>query len=128
MTKVASRQSGRSSISFGSAPLRSEGTLKITREEARRIADLAHLEFDDASLDRLAADMTTVLGYVEGLSLEAGSSLPVDNGGLKPTSTQKPTSTPMRDDEVRASLDRDVVASNAPAWSDGFFVVPKVIG
>ena len=38
-----------------------------------------------------------------------------------------PHSTPMRDDVVKASLERDVVAKNAPSFDDGFFVVPKVI-
>jgi aspartyl/glutamyl-tRNA(Asn/Gln) amidotransferase C subunit len=38
------------------------------------------------------------------------------------------TVTPMRADEPRASVDRELVAQNAPAWRDGFFVVPKVIG
>ncbi|MGZ7040141.1 MAG: Asp-tRNA(Asn)/Glu-tRNA(Gln) amidotransferase subunit GatC, partial [Thermoanaerobaculia bacterium] len=36
--------------------------------------------------------------------------------------------TPMREDEPRPSLDRDLVARNAPDWADGFFRVPKVIG
>jgi aspartyl/glutamyl-tRNA(Asn/Gln) amidotransferase C subunit len=34
----------------------------------------------------------------------------------------------MREDEPRPSIDRELVARNAPAWRDGFFVVPKVIG
>jgi aspartyl/glutamyl-tRNA(Asn/Gln) amidotransferase C subunit len=34
----------------------------------------------------------------------------------------------MRDDEPRPSISRDDVARNAPAWRDGLFVVPKVIG
>ena len=93
--------------------------MKITRDEARRIADLAHLEFDDASLDRLAGDMSEILGFIEQLG-DATSS--PDLGGLKPAATQ------MREDEVRPSLPRDVVEANAPSWSNGFFVVPKVIG
>jgi aspartyl/glutamyl-tRNA(Asn/Gln) amidotransferase C subunit len=36
--------------------------------------------------------------------------------------------TPLREDEPRASTNRDDVARNAPAWRDGLFVVPKVIG
>ena len=39
--------------------------MKITRDEARRIAQLAHLAFDDASLDRMAAEMTKILTYIE---------------------------------------------------------------
>ena len=36
--------------------------------------------------------------------------------------------TPMRADEPRPFVVNDAVARNAPAWRDGFFVVPKVIG
>ncbi len=38
------------------------------------------------------------------------------------------TVTPFRDDEPHQPLDRELVARNAPAWRDGLFVVPKVIG
>ncbi|HEU4521496.1 MAG TPA: Asp-tRNA(Asn)/Glu-tRNA(Gln) amidotransferase subunit GatC [Thermoanaerobaculia bacterium] len=79
--------------------------MEITRDEARRIADLAHLEFDDASLDRLASEMTKILGYIDKLrdaeGIEAPASMP----------------TPLRDD----------VARTYPRIVDGPFVVPKVI-
>ena len=88
--------------------------MKITREEARRIAGLAHLEFDDSSLDRLAVEMTKILGYIDQLR-------DVD------VSLQRDIETPFREDAVAPSLDRDAVAANAPLWENGFFVVPKVI-
>ena len=88
--------------------------MKITREEARRIAGLAHLEFDDSSLDRLAVEMTQILGYIDQLT-------DVD------VSLQDGIATAFREDAVRPSLDRDVVAASAPHWENGFFVVPKVI-
>ena len=93
--------------------------MKIDRHEARRIADLAHLEFDDAGLDRMAGEMTKILSYIDQLR-------EVDTTGFDESSESD--STPMRADEPRPSLDRDAVARNAPSWSDGFFVVPKVIG
>ena len=74
--------------------------MKIDRAEAKRIADLAHLAFDDVGLDRMAGELSKILTYIDQL----------------------------RDDEPRPSVDRDDVARNAPAWSDGYFVVPKVIG
>jgi aspartyl-tRNA(Asn)/glutamyl-tRNA(Gln) amidotransferase subunit C len=90
--------------------------MRIDRAEARRIAALAHLEFDDAALDRHAAEMTKILEYVETLpdveSVAGQAGLPVLH---------------MRDDVVLPSLDRALVERNAPAWSDGFFAVPKVI-
>ena len=92
--------------------------MKITREEARRIAGLAHLEFDDAGLDQMAGEMTKILSYIDQLS-------EVDVSGvvLPPVAP-----TPMREDVPHIPIDRELAARNAPAWSDGFFLVPKVIG
>jgi aspartyl-tRNA(Asn)/glutamyl-tRNA(Gln) amidotransferase subunit C len=92
--------------------------MKIDRDEARRVADLAHLEFDDAGLDRMAAEMTKILTYIDQLR-------EVDIEGFE---EHDATVTPFREDEPRPSLDRELVARNAPAWRDGLFVVPKVIG
>ena len=92
--------------------------MKIDRDEARRVAGLAHLEFDDAGLDRMAGEMTKILTYIDQLR-------EVDVEGFE---ERDATVTPMRADEIRAGVDRELVASNAPAWRDGFFVVPKVIG
>lgn len=92
--------------------------MKITLDEARRIAALAHLSIDDAGLSKMAAEMTRILSYVDQLA-EA------DTAGL--AADAEPV-TPMRDDLPRPSLDRDLVAKNAPDWTDGFFRVPKVIG
>lgn len=99
--------------------------MKIDRAEAKRIAGLAHLEFDDASLDRMAAEMTTILTYIDqlGEAVDAEpltrSSAPGD-GGVVPT--------PLREDEPRPGVERDAVAANAPSFDGGCFVVPKVIG
>jgi aspartyl-tRNA(Asn)/glutamyl-tRNA(Gln) amidotransferase subunit C len=92
--------------------------MKIDRDEARRVADLAHLEFDDAGLERMALEMTKILSYIDQLR-------EVDVEGFE---ERDATVTPMREDEPRPSLDREQVARNAPAWRDGLFVVPKVIG
>ena len=92
--------------------------MEIDRDEARRVAELAHLEFDDAGLDRMAAEMTKILTYIDQLR-------EVDTAGFEERDV---TVTPLREDEPRPSIDRAQVARNAPAWRDGFFVVPKVIG
>jgi aspartyl-tRNA(Asn)/glutamyl-tRNA(Gln) amidotransferase subunit C len=92
--------------------------MQITREEARRIATLAHIELDDAAVDRMAAEMTKILGYIDQLR-------EVDVAAVAELDT---ASTPLRDDVARPSVDRDLVARNAPSFADGCFVVPKVIG
>jgi aspartyl-tRNA(Asn)/glutamyl-tRNA(Gln) amidotransferase subunit C len=90
--------------------------MRIDRQEARRIADLAHLEFDDTGLDRMAEEMTTILGYIERLASVDTEKASGDAG-----------TTPLREDVLAPSIDRDKVARNAPAWENGFFVVPAVI-
>jgi len=89
--------------------------MKIDRDEARRIAALAHLEFDDAGLDRMAAEMTAILTYIDQLK-EVEGTAPETSGA-----------TPLRADEVREGVAREDAQRNAPAWRDGQFVVPKVI-
>jgi aspartyl-tRNA(Asn)/glutamyl-tRNA(Gln) amidotransferase subunit C len=91
--------------------------MKITRDEAKRIADLAHLAFDDAALDRMASEMTKILTYIDQLA-EVDVSAAADFSG--------PSATPLRDDVI-GSQPADP-ARNAPAWDSGHFVVPKVIG
>jgi aspartyl-tRNA(Asn)/glutamyl-tRNA(Gln) amidotransferase subunit C len=93
--------------------------MKITLNEARRIAQLAHLEFDDAALERMAAEMTKILTYIDQLR-----EVDVAQWGAGALAGE----TPFRDDEVKPGVSRDDVARNAPAWRDGYFVVPKVIG
>ncbi len=92
--------------------------MDIDRDEARRVAELAHLEFDDAGLDRMASEMTKILTYIDQLR-------EVDASGFEERDV---TVTPLREDEPRPSIEREQAARNAPAWRDGFFVVPKVIG
>jgi len=92
--------------------------MDIDRDEARRVADLAHLEFDEAGLDRMASEMTKILTYIDQLR-------EIDVAGFE---ERDDAVTPLREDEPHASIDRQLVARNAPAWRDGFFVVPKVIG
>ncbi len=89
--------------------------MKITRDEAQRIAELAHLAFDEQSLDRMAAEMTEILGYIDQLREIEG--IAAEGGGA----------TPLREDVIRPGIERDAVERNAPSWRDGHFLVPKVI-
>ncbi len=89
--------------------------MKITRDEARRIAELAHLDFDDPGLERMADEMTKILSYIDQLSEIEGST------------DRSVGATPMREDVARPGIPREAVERNAPAFRDGHFVVPKVI-
>jgi aspartyl-tRNA(Asn)/glutamyl-tRNA(Gln) amidotransferase subunit C len=92
--------------------------VKITRDEAKKIADLAHLAFDDAALDRMASEMTKILTYIDQLAEVAIDETDVGRASARPT--------PLRDDDVAAQPANP--ERNAPDWDSGHFVVPKVIG
>lgn len=92
--------------------------MKIDREEAGRIAVLAHLKFDEPGLDRMSEEMTKILSYIDQLAA-------IDVSGFE---EGEAAATPLREDEPHAGISRELAARNAPAWRDGFFVVPKVIG
>jgi aspartyl-tRNA(Asn)/glutamyl-tRNA(Gln) amidotransferase subunit C len=92
--------------------------MKIDRAEARRIAQLAHLEFDDAALDRMASEMTAILEYIDQLR----------EADVEGIAASVEGETPLRQDEIRPSIPREAAERNAPQWRDGQFVVPRVIG
>jgi len=94
--------------------------MKIDRDEVKRIAALAHLSFDDEAIERMAGEMTKILSYIDQLR-------EVDATGVVAPAAS--STTMLRDDVPRPTVDRESVAANAPAFSaDGHFVVPRVIG
>ncbi len=95
----------------------------MTREEVRRIAELARLEFDESELDRFVPGFEQILHYFEQLGT-------VDTGEVQPTYHALLTpelKTPMRPDQCEKSLPVDEVLAEAPDSKDGHFRVPKVI-
>lgn len=95
--------------------------MKIGPEEVRRVAALASLEFDEKGLEQMASELSRVLEYVDQLN-------ELDLSEVAGEVERSSLVTPLRADVVSPSLPRDQVASNAPAWGEGFFVVPQVIG
>ena len=93
--------------------------MKVTTEEAARIAALAHLELTPAEREHMAGELSAILDYIDQLTKVDVSG--ADSGADLPA-------TPLREDDPRPSLDLDVVERNAPAFADRHFVVPKIIG
>jgi aspartyl-tRNA(Asn)/glutamyl-tRNA(Gln) amidotransferase subunit C len=95
--------------------------VKITVEEVRRIAALAHLEFTDSEHEELAGQLSDILSYVE--KLEA-----LDVSSVGPTSHLLDSGEAFRDDAEQPSLSEEEALSSAPEPGDGHFKVPRVIG
>lgn len=93
--------------------------MSVSREEALRIAQLAELDVDEAALPELAEQMSRILDYVAQLS-----AVPA-NGTVK-VFVPGPDAIRFRADEVNPAPLAFGPAEFAPAFKEGFFVVPKL--
>ena len=94
--------------------------MSIDKETARRVAHLARIEVTEGELEPLAAELSSILGFMEQLN-------EVDVSGVEPMTSVTPMRMEWRDDVVTAGGERERVLANAPAARDGFFAVPKVV-
>lgn len=94
----------------------------LTREDVKRIAELARLELTNDELDLYTRQLGDILAYVEQIRQ-------LDTAGVAPTSQvlNRPVD---RDDIPDRTLSRPELLSNAPdaALEAGLFKVPRVIG
>lgn len=100
--------------------------MKVTRQEVEYVADLAHLELEEAEKQAMQNDLTAILDYIDQLSQLDTSSIEPLTQVAQLTSSQT-NSSALRPDELRESLQRDVILKQAPLGTEEFFRVPKVI-
>jgi aspartyl-tRNA(Asn)/glutamyl-tRNA(Gln) amidotransferase subunit C len=94
--------------------------MKITADQVRHVARLARLQIDPEAIEKLAAELATILTYVDKLN-------EVDTQGVPATSHAIALTNAFRDDVVHTHLPREQALQNAPSQDEGSFVVPKVI-
>jgi aspartyl-tRNA(Asn)/glutamyl-tRNA(Gln) amidotransferase subunit C len=93
--------------------------MSVTRDEVLRIAQLAELDVDEETLPELAEQMSRILDYVAQLS-----AVPA-NGSVK-VFVPGPDAIRFRADEVNPAPLAFGPEELAPAFKEGFFVVPKL--
>lgn len=93
--------------------------MSVTREEVRKIAQLAELHVDETALPALADQMSRILDYVAQIATVSGSE-------SAPPFIPGPSAAPFRPDEVRPSPLAFGPPELAPAFRDGFFLVPRL--
>jgi aspartyl-tRNA(Asn)/glutamyl-tRNA(Gln) amidotransferase subunit C len=97
----------------------------IDRERVRRVAHLARLSLSEAEEERLAAQLSQVLGYVESLSA-------VDVAGIEPLAfagdaDPAQAEALLREDRAEPGLEREAALQAAPSRDEQAFLVPRVI-
>ena len=96
---------------------------KVTVEHVQRVAELAHLELTPAEGSRRCVTGTS--------SRRRGRAERVDTSNVAPLAQMGEVEggaiAALRADQVRPSLERSAVMSQAPETDNVFFKVPKVI-
>lgn len=85
------------------------------------MAKLARLSLSDAELDRFTEQLGQVLEHAQDMNS-------LDLEDVVATAHPFGLINVVRQDEVRASLDRDEVLAMAPDAQDGRFAVPRIMG
>ncbi len=94
--------------------------MSVTPETVLKIARLARIGIADSDVAPLAAELSTILGWIEQLG-------EVDTTGVAPMTAVIPNHLAWRADVVSDGGVQAKVLANAPDATSGFFAVPKVI-
>lgn len=84
------------------------------------VARLARLALTPEEEQKIGAQLESVLGYIEKLKQ-------VDVSGVEPTAHAFPLVNVTRPDQVEPSMSTEEALRNAPAQSNGLFIVPKIV-
>ena len=88
--------------------------------DVKYVAHLARLALTLEEEQKMAAQLSSVLGYIEKLK-------EVDVSSVEPTAHAFPLVNVTRPDETRPSLSNDEALRNAPSKANGLFMVPKIV-
>ncbi len=94
--------------------------MSITKEEVKKIAHLARLDFDEEALTNFTEELSKILNYFEELKK-------LDTTGISPTFHPLKKNTPYRKDEVKPFDNIKGLLDNAPELKGTSIVVPKVV-
>lgn len=91
----------------------------ISKQEVKYVAQLARLHLEEAELESLQSELSTILGYVQQIS-------ELELSGLKLTSHAVALRNVLRPDVPAPGLPHDDAMHNAPQVERGQFVVPRI--
>ncbi len=94
--------------------------MSVTKDDVKKIAELARLEFTDSEIENYTTEMNKILGYVEKLN-------ELDTREFEPLSHPIENNNVFREDTINISTDREKALKNAPDKTSEHFKVPKVI-
>jgi aspartyl-tRNA(Asn)/glutamyl-tRNA(Gln) amidotransferase subunit C len=94
--------------------------MKIDDKIVDKLADLAKLEFDEASKQGIIKDLDRIVGFIEKLN-------EVDTSSVEPLVYMSDSTNVMRDDVVKQVITQAEALKNAPKKDSDYIKAPKVI-
>ena len=94
--------------------------MPVTVQDVEHVAHLARLSFTAEEKQLLTMQLNSILLYMEQLNA-------LDTSGVEPLSHVIEVQNVFRPDQVTPGVSREEALRNAPAHSDKYFKVPKVI-
>ena len=92
----------------------------ITKSDVEYVANLARLNLDEPTQERLVKEMGEILTYMDKLN-------ELDTSEVEPMLHVLSISNVYRDDVVSASMTRDDALKNAPKSDGEYFLVPQIL-
>jgi aspartyl-tRNA(Asn)/glutamyl-tRNA(Gln) amidotransferase subunit C len=94
--------------------------VSVTIKDVEHVASLAQLSFSEEEKQKLVRELNEILAYMEQLNS-------LDTTNVEPLSQVIELSNVFREDTAKPCLKREEALKNAPAKTEKFFKVPKVI-
>jgi len=94
--------------------------MNIDSKTVDKLAELAKLEFDDASKEEIIKDLNRIVSFVEKLN-------ELDTSSVEPLVYLTEDTNVMRDDIVKQEITQAEALKNAPKRDSDYIKVPKVI-
>ena len=94
--------------------------MALTLDDVRRIADLARIEVTDREVGDVHAKLGATFGLIDALQA-------IDTTNIEPMAHALDVTTPLRDDVVSETDQRELFQRVAPAVEDALYLVPRVV-
>ena len=93
----------------------------LTTAQVQHVAKLSRIALSDSEIEQAKVDLSTIFDHISLLRT-------VNTDGIEPLDHPTELLNRDRDDSVGETLSQEQVLANAPAVTDVFFDVPKVLG
>jgi aspartyl-tRNA(Asn)/glutamyl-tRNA(Gln) amidotransferase subunit C len=93
---------------------------KITKDEVKKVAQLARLELNDSEINNHAEQLEKILGYIEQLEKIDTDNVPCTTRAIEVINV-------FRKDEKKNSDCTEELLELGPSREDKYFKVPKII-